>query len=285
MNRTVNLLACLGILVAGITLEAPADDGPSGATGKPCCGDVKTPSSDVGTPQISECLQVLVYEDEAICLWLADVYYDSSCTDTPEEDYIWTLPGESAPQTCAGTPGCLHPPSSICPGLQHPLPTDKGYLDVLDSLVHYPGLPANRTWNPKDALVDLGELKTTFVKVKNAGGQYFAVRLAAGICEMQKIRFPAGAFPAKPKIANLKILIGFETEMDAADVDKLPEAIPTPWKRYTDCPTAFVLNVGNNEYHVTTTAANPIKVSPKVAKSVIISKPIGKRTEKKAVEE
>ena len=264
MTRNFYLLLCLGILVGGVALEAPADDETSG---KPCCSDSKAKADKDGDGQISYCLQLLVYEGETEALWLTDIYPDS-CNDIPIEDYVWTSLGQSGPQYCDGNPPCLGTPSggvSTCPVLQHPLPKGKGYLDVLTASVHFPGLSPDKTWDPKDALTDLGELKTSYVKVKNANGQYFAVRLSAGVAEMEKIRFPAGAFPARPKIPNRKVLIGFEAEMDPTEIDQLPEAIPFPWGRYRDCSTAFKLKVGNCEYHVTVTAANSVNHGSKVA--------------------
>lgn len=266
MNRSVNLLICLAILVGGIAVEAPADDAPSGTTVKPCCEGSETRSAKVGTAS-AECLQVLLYDDSTWAYWQADLYADSDCNAAPVEDYIWTPSGMSAPQYCDGTPGCMSFMSTEgCPVLKKPLPKGKNYIDVLDKLVHYPGLADDKTWNPKDALTDLGELRATFVKVKNAEGQYFAVRLSAGIAEMEKIKFPAGAFPSRPKSPNRKILIGFEAEMDRADIEKLNEALPIPWKRYEDCTTVFILNVANSSYRVTTTAANAVSISTKSPK-------------------
>lgn len=265
MTRNCYLLLCLGMLVGGIALEAPADDETSG--GKPCRGDAKTKSDNGVADGISYCLQLLVYEDDQSALWFTDIY-PTACTDIPYEDYVWTSLGQSGPQYCGGDPPCLPAPEGTrgeCPVLQHPLPKGKGYLDVLTASVHFPGLSPDKTWDPKDALTDLGELKTSYVKVKNANGQYFAVRLSAGVAEMEKIRFPAGAFPARPKIPNRKVLIGFEAEMDPTEIDQLPEAIPFPWGRYRDCSTAFKLKVGNCEYHVTVTAANSVNHGSKVA--------------------
>lgn len=279
MNRTVNLLVCLGILIAGVALESAADDATSTSLKHPCGGKV-------GTSEVSTCLQTLLYEDETGQFWSALIYQDSLCNDQPIDDYLWTDLGQSGPQYCNGNPGCLHDPAGgggLCPVIARPLPKGKGYVDILNSVVTYPGLAPDKTWKPKDALTDLGELRTTFVKVKNANGQYFAVRLAAGIAELEKIRFPAGAFPARPRIVNLKILVGFETEFDAAELLKLPEAIPAPWKNYPNCPTAFILNVGNCDYRVISTAANPVKF-PAVAPQPPAAKPLGKNAVKPATD-
>lgn len=274
MSRSVNLLICLAILVCGAAIEAPAENKTSSGADKPCCGK----PGNQGEEKLSICLQTLVFQEDSHYLWLADMYYDSTCTDVPVQDYVWTDTEESVPQTCFSETGCLEPPmgGGICPVISKPLPKNQGYVDVLNALVRYPGLPADKTWNPKDALVDLGELRTTYVKVKNVEGKYFAVRLATGIAEMNKIRFPAGAFPRRPKIADHKILIGFEAEMAPEDIEKLPEAIPTPWKRYADCPTAFVLTVANSSYCVTSTASNPVQTTEKIA-NLLGTKPIPKR--------
>ena len=275
MSRAVNLLICLAILVGGMAIEAPADGKPeskSADKNKPCCGNTEVKANKAGEPEISTCLQYLLYEDATEALWSANIYLDSTCTDTPIEDYIWTGPGESGPQSCYGEPACKKEPegNGNCPSIMAPLPKNKGYVDVLKAKVPYPGLSTNKTWNAKDGLVDLGELKTTYVKVKNVEGQYFAVRLAAGMAEMEKIRFPAGAYPKKPKIANLKILIGFEAEMDQ-------QATPSTWNRYPDCPTAFILSVDHNDYYVTTTTANPVPVTARVV-NLSEAKPIPKKT-------
>ena len=277
MNRTVNLLVCLGILIAGVALEAPADDTLLPSPKRPCGGKV-------GTSEVSTCLQYLIFGDEYTEYWYALVYHDSTCTDAPQEDFLWTDAGQSAPQSCGGVPYCIHIPEGggcTCPVIARPLPKGKGYVDILNREVPYPGLAPDKTWKPKDALADLGELRTTFVKVKNANGQYFAVRLAAGIAELEKIRFPAGAFPARPRVVNLKILVGFESEFDAAELLKLPEAVPAPWKKYPNCPTAFMLNVGNCDYRVTSTAANPVKF-PVVAPKPPAVRPVGKKPDKPA---
>ncbi len=265
MTRKFYLLLCLGILIGGIALEAPADDETS--EGKPCCKETKTKADKDGVEVISYCLQILVYQDDEQALWLTDIYTEASCLDVPTEDYIWTSLGQSGPQYCTGDPPCLPAPEAggKCPVLQHSLPKGKGFRDVLTASVHFPGLSPDKTWDPKDALNDLGELKTSYVKVKNANGQYFAVRLSAGVAEMEKIRFPAGAFPTRPKIPNRKILIGFEAEMDPAQIDQLPEAIPSPWASYRDCATAFNVKVANCEYHVTVTATNAVNHGAKVA--------------------
>lgn len=267
MKRTRKLLVSVVVLVCGFSLIVCAGDKSSVGDDRPCCGGEKVTSPKVGTTEMT-CLQIALFEDGDMTYWSADCYDDSLCTNAPVLTYLWAPSGASAPQYCAGVPGCTLPSfyrGITDPVLKQALPKGQSYVDVLKLAVHYPGLPADRTWNSKDAVKDLGELKATFVKVKNSSGRFFAVRLSAGIAEMEKIQFPAGAFPPRPKIADRKILVGFEAEMDEADVAKLNEAIPTSWKRYEGCATAFVLNVDNSDYCVTTTAANPVQILEKVS--------------------
>ncbi len=276
MNRTVNLLACLAILVGGVALEAPADDANSAAASKPCCGaGQKTMGKNVafvnnGEDFTSVCLQYLIYEDETDALWVADAYEALDCHDTPFECFAWADPGEQGPQSCGGDPGCIavlglrsgdplvKSRINQSPALRNPLASGKSYVDLPLRPVQIPGQPAGKTWHPSAGLQDLGELKTTFVKVRNAAGKYFAVRLAAGIAEFEKTK-PQVPFSPRPKILNRKILVGFEVEMDQADIDELAEVSPTNWPLYKDCPTAFMVSVGGANYHVTITKANAIK--------------------------
>ena len=275
MNRTFNLLLCLAILVGGVALEAPADDANSVATQKPCCGGAKKPAArEVALVNngdfTSVCLQYLIYEDEVEALWVADAYEELDCSDTPVECFAWALPGEQAPQSCGGNPGCIAVISLRSgdplvdsriiqsPSLRNPLASGKSYVDLPLKPVQIPGQPAGKTWQPSAGLQDLGELKTTFVKVRNAAGKYFAVRLAAGIAEFEKTK-PQAPFSPRPKILNRKILVGFEVAMDQADIDELAEVSPTNWPLYKDCPTAFMVSVGGSNYHVTTTMANAIR--------------------------
>ncbi len=268
MNRTVNLLLCLGILVGGVVLEAPAEDPAKAKSDAPCAGIANASRPKTGV--LSECLQYLLYEDlEAnIALWSADEYSDDECAMLPSEVFMWTTADVAAPQYCTAEPGCM-----LIEGkrfkdelkdvkLAKKLPKDETYIEQLDDtkLVPYPGLTEDDRWDAKDGLGDFGEAKHDYVKIKGVdeGGAdtWIVVRLSAGFAEFEKVAFPAGAFPQKPKIANRKIAIGFEAEAPEAQgeptIGAMDEVAAVVWKRYSESKTAFRVRYKKRTYYVTT---------------------------------
>lgn len=267
MKRSVSLLICLTLLALGVAIESPAENAKQVPGEKPCCGgEQKKP---VGAALVSStCLQYLLYDDEVMSLWSADFYEDDGCVNTPSEVFIWTEPGQTAPQACGEGTGCLPPGLTLekkewavrCPVLQRPLPENGSYLDRPIPAVQLPGanIPGQK-WDVRKGLLAHGE-EDKYVKVKNARNRYFAVALSKGKA-VYADTYPPLPFRPQPKKAERQVQIGFEIEMDRADIARLRPAIPKVWERHPGCATAFKVTVDGIDYYVTTTAANAIDIS------------------------
>lgn len=283
MKRSVSLLICLTLLALGVAIESPAENAKQVPGERPCCGgEQKKP---VGAALVSStCLQYLLYDDEVMSLWSADFYEDDGCLNTPSEVFIWTEPGQTAPQACAESTGCL-PGLTLdktkkaipCPVLQRPLPENGSYLDRPIPAVQLPGenIPGQK-WDARKGLLAHGE-DDKYVKVKNARNKYFAVALSKGKA-VYADTYPPPPFKPQPKKAVRQVQIGFEIEMDRPDVADLNEAFPEVWERHPGCATAFKVKVGMDYYYVTTTAANAIDISGWAKPAEKETKPVEKDT-------
>jgi hypothetical protein len=292
MKRTVNLLACLGVFVIGVVLAQASDGTTPAAPAKPCCGDAKpaaaaakgtaaTKSAAVTRTKVAAgekffgapyaCLQYLLYDDGEISLWSADEYEDLPCQDAPYEIFLWTPAGRTAPQSCEA--GCeeltFNATAKNDIKLSAKLDSSKRYIDYITSRPRLPKRPARHTWDPKDGLKDLGEMRVDYVVVKDAQDNPILIKLSSGVAEFSKVRFTG--FPPTPRTQNRLITIGFEVEKlpDNIKLEELDVLPAYTWKSHPDDPsdltdnTAFTVDRNGATYYVTTyTSAKKIEQRP-----------------------
>lgn len=277
MKRTVNLLACLGVFVIGVVLAQANDGTTTAAPAKPCCGDTKPATKDTTTPDTKTaagakrfgppyaCLQYLLYDDGVLRLWSADEYPDLPCSTTPEEIFLWTDAEKTAPQSCES--GCeelsLNAKDKNDVKLSAKMDSSKKYIDYITSRPRLPGRPARHTWDPKDGLKDLGEVRFDYVAVLDKGGSRIPIKLSFGVADFSKVKFTG--FPPAPRTQVRLITIGFEVDKLPPNLklEELQELTPYTWKSHPDDPgdpednTAFTVDWNGATYYVTTNT--PVK--------------------------
>lgn len=296
MKRSACFFSCLAILVGGIALESRADDATQNTAKANCCGEKDPPKGTRPLFTGFVCLQYLLYDDGVMALWSADAYAD--CDAPASETFIWTEPGEVAPQICSKCdvertclPGDklkrarkMIPDPVLEEALPKVGPRIGSYRDRTLGNMQVPGLPAGAVWDVDKGLAGGESNPPNLVKVMKSPGHYFAVRLSKGIADFDVTypKNPAGGPMTikQPRKYKRDILIGFEVKMHPAAVNRLDEATPVDWEGYEGSPTAYKLQDPKHAgvyYYVTTTMDNAIE-----GRSLVSSAKPEKEDEKKS---